>query len=259
MNRKKNNYKDLIYAIQTNNLGVVKSILELEADDKRVVDPSYNDNYAFKIALLDSHVSIVEELLQDERVDPGVWYNDAIEKFSRHGYLSIVDRLLKDERVNPADNYNIAIRSASRFGHLAVVERLLKDKRVNPADDYNAAIKVASEHGHLTVVDILLKDERVNPSDYDNYAIHMAGLNEHFDVVNRLAFDHRTSDCSRLPKYRRMIYLHSLGVVLPLFSPSFERVSLSIPIDIVIKIIQYESALTSKELRKIYDIIINVI
>ncbi len=41
------------------------------------------------------------------------------------GHLSIVDRLLADPRVDPSDYDNYAIHGAASDGHLSVVERLL--------------------------------------------------------------------------------------------------------------------------------------
>ena len=50
---------------------------------------------------------------------------------SREGHLAVVDRLLQDPRVDPSDFNNDAVRLASEHGHHAVVERLKQDSRVN--------------------------------------------------------------------------------------------------------------------------------
>jgi hypothetical protein len=81
---------------------------------------------------------------------------------SQNGHLSVVDRLLQDERVDPAARDNYAIGRASESGHLSVVDRLLQDERVDPAADDNFSIREASQDGHLSVVDRLLQHPGVD-------------------------------------------------------------------------------------------------
>jgi hypothetical protein len=125
------------------------------------VDPSAKDNYAILSASERGHISVVDRLLQDERVDPTARYNFAILSASECGHISVVDRLLQDERVNPTVKDNISIRWASANGHLQVVERLLQDARVDPSAYYNHAIRLAAWNGHLQVVKRLLQEPRV--------------------------------------------------------------------------------------------------
>lgn len=261
--KKKNNivnFHKLIHAIKNNDLQNVRSLLQEEEDDERV-DPGRIDNLALKTAIMNAcDLPIIDELLKKKEVDPSVLNNLALGRLCcSDRYLDSIERLLQDERVNPADNNNYAVYCASCSGYLASVNRLLQDERVDPSDENNISIRYASVNGHLEVVNRLLQDKRVDPSADDNAGMKGAFEYNRFYIVNRLAFDHRTNDCSRLSKFRRAIYLHSLGYILPLFSPSFERVSSISSIDIVIKIIRYESALTSNELKKIYDIITNII
>jgi hypothetical protein len=102
------------------------------------------------MACLNGHLSVVERLLADPRVDPSVYNNAAIRNACLSGLLSVVERLLADPRVDPSAYDNYAMRWASENGRLSVVERLLADPRVDPVADDNAAIREASENVHLS-------------------------------------------------------------------------------------------------------------
>ena len=102
-----------------------------------------------------SHIAVIDRLLQEGRVDPSANNNHAIRYASARGHIAVVDRLLQEGRVDPSANNNSAIRWASRNGHIAVVDRLLQDRRVDPSADNNFAIRVASQSGHIAVVDRL--------------------------------------------------------------------------------------------------------
>ena len=50
---------------------------------------------------------------------------------AENGHLEVVDQLLQDKRVDPSDQYNYSVKWAAYNGHFAVVERLLRDSRVD--------------------------------------------------------------------------------------------------------------------------------
>ena len=50
---------------------------------------------------------------------------------SQNGYIAVVERLLQDRRVDPSAYNNEAIHLASKFGHVAIANRLLQDPRVS--------------------------------------------------------------------------------------------------------------------------------
>eukprot|EP01117_Protostelium_nocturnum_P011249 TRINITY_DN4085_c0_g1_i1.p1 TRINITY_DN4085_c0_g1~~TRINITY_DN4085_c0_g1_i1.p1 ORF type:complete len:228 (+),score=48.34 TRINITY_DN4085_c0_g1_i1:254-937(+) len=77
------------------------------------------------------------------------------------GDLEMMNELMEDSRVDPSANFNSSIRMASKNGHSKVVSVLLKDPRVNPACWANSALRLAKQNGHQNVVDILLEDPRV--------------------------------------------------------------------------------------------------
>jgi hypothetical protein len=59
-----------------------------------------------------------------------------------------VKLLLNDHRVDPSAYNNDAIRRASENGHVEVVKPLVSDPRVDPSADDNDAIQLASDNGH---------------------------------------------------------------------------------------------------------------
>ena len=173
-------------------LYIVNQLLE----DPRV-DPSANNNYAIRLASEHGHIAVVNRLLEDPRVDPSAYFNYAIQWASELGHGAVVNRLLEDPRVDPSANSNYAIGLASEHGHSAIVNRLLEDPRVDPSAYDNYAIRWASKHGHSAVVNRLLEDPRVDPSAYDNQAIRLASEHGHSAIVNRLMKDHRVQNAMR--------------------------------------------------------------
>ena len=109
----------------------------------------------------------------------------------KRGDLLLVEQLLQDARVDPSASDNCAIRWAAEDGHSAVVERLLQDERVNPAADDNYVIRWAARKGHLAVFERLLQDKRVDPAADDNFAIHKAIARDQHATVDRLYQDVR--------------------------------------------------------------------
>jgi hypothetical protein len=67
-------------------------------------------------------------LLGDKRVDPASTNNKAIQLSALRGHLSIVQVLLKDHRVNP----DSGIFEAFRNCHAPIYEALMKDSQSKP-------------------------------------------------------------------------------------------------------------------------------
>jgi hypothetical protein len=82
---------------------------------------------------------------------------DAFEEAAKNGFLTIVERMLEDERIDPSANNNNSINLAAKHGHIKVVERLLQDGRVDPS----RALRVAERRGQKAVIDRLKQDPRV--------------------------------------------------------------------------------------------------
>ena len=111
----------------------------------------------------------VKSLLVNEKVNPTYNNNYAIRLASENGHYNVLKLLLGDNRVinffKIADDSNWAIRWASQNGHYNIVKLLLEDKRVinffKIADRDNLAIRLASKNGHYNIVKLLLEDNRV--------------------------------------------------------------------------------------------------
>ncbi len=88
------------------------------------------------------------QLALDKGADPSYNYNWALRLAAHNGHKEIVELLLNDKRVDPSPLDNMTIRMASRYGHVEVVKILLKDGRVDPSASNNYAIKWASAGEH---------------------------------------------------------------------------------------------------------------
>lgn len=72
------------------------------------------------------NVDLVNDMIQNNQINPSIHFNYAISIASALGRLPIVERLLQDDRVDPTEHDNFAIRFADRGGHYDVVNRLLR-------------------------------------------------------------------------------------------------------------------------------------
>jgi Ankyrin repeats (3 copies) len=145
---------------------------------------------------------------------------------AENGHLTIVERLLLDERVDPSDWRNYAVRWAARNGHLAVVERLLLDPRVDPSANNSEAVRWTALNGHLAIVERLLLDSRVDPSDNDNEAVRLAALNGCLVVVERLLCDARTKLTAKVSP--EPIALRAMQLYAPKIAAVLSRLGLTI-------------------------------
>jgi hypothetical protein len=94
------------------------------------VDYTYCDNWPIRWATFHGHLTTVNKLLQNPKVDPSAFDNYAIMQAAINGHLEMVNRLLEDPRVDPSVFNNYAIYEAHRNGYSEVVNRLLQDERV---------------------------------------------------------------------------------------------------------------------------------
>ena len=87
-------------------------------------------------------------------------------------HLTIVQSVLTDPRVDPSAKNNIAIIWASTNGHLAIVQFLLADARVDPCVRNNEALNFAIKYGRLKIVKVL----RNSPCIMDDIASRALAL-----------------------------------------------------------------------------------
>lgn len=110
-------------AVESGNTEKVKQFLS--------IDPSYKDNLLIRRASALGFYDIVKLLLQDPRVDPGAYANEAIRMAVNGKHPRVVNLLLEDSRVNPADYHNQALRIAIASGNEEITDLLLSDSRVD--------------------------------------------------------------------------------------------------------------------------------
>ena len=80
------------------------------------VNPAADENNAIRWASQNGHLEVVKILLQDPRVDPGIFQN-----------------WLLYDKIGRGAKDNNPIRVASQMGHLEIVKLLMKDPRVDPS------------------------------------------------------------------------------------------------------------------------------
>ncbi len=170
-------------AVNTNNLNKIKILLKGSNIKTEIL------NKALVVASKKGYVHIVNSLLGDKRVDPGVYDNKVLIQASEDGHVEIVKILLQHSKVDPSDQNNRAILTASQNGDSNIVKELLKDKRVDPGVDENGALIDAIMDGHIKVVKLLINDGRIDPSAYDNSAIKEAIYRNDKKVVSILIKD----------------------------------------------------------------------
>jgi hypothetical protein len=155
------------------------------------VDPSADDQLAFRYAALNGHDKVIALLLKDRRVDPGAKAQNAIQWAARNGKGRVVELLLNDDRVDPGAYDQYALQWAVKNGHHNVVRLLLGHPRVDPSAQNQCAIREAASRGYSKVVEVLCHDPRVDPSTGDQYAIRQAARNGHVQVILVLLHDPR--------------------------------------------------------------------
>lgn len=80
---------------------------------------------------------------------------------AHRGFTPIVERILLDDRVDPGLENNAALSCAVMRGHMDVVQCLFDDVRVDPSADENHAYIVARASGYNQIAALLLTDPRV--------------------------------------------------------------------------------------------------
>jgi ankyrin repeat protein len=104
---------------------------------------------AMSLKMSDDNLMIIKKLIDDERLDPNLKYNDEtyLHWAVNAGETKIVEALLKNSKtnLNLATNGETPIIVAAKKGELKIVDMLLADSRVDPKD-------------RSTVIEMLFKD-----------------------------------------------------------------------------------------------------
>ena len=132
-------------------------------------------NHIIGTAAAKGHVSIVQLLIEDTRVD--------LSRFHMRTVTSptIIEMLLCDGRADPSMEDNAALCMACTRGDIAIVELLCNDSRVNVKCANNFPIKEAANKGHSKVCAMLL-EKGVDPTADENYALAVACSKGHTEV-----------------------------------------------------------------------------
>ena len=168
-----------------------KYLLSLEDD---LIDPSADNNYAFRWAAKKGHVEVLQFLMDlgDDRIDPSAEDNYAFRWATKKGHVEVLQFLvdLKDDRIDPSASDNYAFRWAAANGYVEVLQFLmdLEDDRVDPSARDNYSFQGAAANGHVEVLQFLidLGDARIDPSARDNAAFRWAAVNGHVEVLQFL-------------------------------------------------------------------------
>jgi len=138
----------IIYACETGHTNIVRLLLE----NDRVVPP----DRAIRNTSYVGHTEIVRLLLEDGRSDPSSENNYSIRYAILNGNIEIVRMLMNDIRVDPSALDNKALVYAINAGQTDIVKLLLTDARVVEAG-LNQAIIEARKNGYNDVVDLLIE------------------------------------------------------------------------------------------------------
>ncbi|CAH6420539.1 Hypothetical protein POVR2_LOCUS186 [uncultured virus] len=122
------------------------------------VDPSLDDNQAFKSACSIGQAEVVKLLLADERVDPTADKNDALSQAVLKGRCEIVKLLLADKRVDPRikhrDISSVLVTACER-GYEDMVELLLQDERIDTPEARKLGLTAAFDMRQRHIVALL--------------------------------------------------------------------------------------------------------
>lgn len=160
-------------------LGCLESLKILLADER--FDPSQNDNIALRTATQERHLTVVEFLLGDERVNPTPAFVSAL----RHYEGSIYDLFRQHPRLDLGVVDGAALLFALPKCPATVMQDLLANDRVKLDDEAYAQLLAASEKAYACEVYIALLERRtdINNSATENCRACASG---DFDTVERL-------------------------------------------------------------------------
>ena len=144
-----------------------------------------------------NHVIVEQYLKKYKDLDPSIENNKAFKLASANGHLETVKLLLGDSRVDPSDNdYNKAIIPSIINGHHEVVKFLLGiHKNITLSDDMIRFIECALSSRYPKVLNLLLKDGRIS-LDY-NKILLKASINNNSDIV-KVILECKKNDMSLL-------------------------------------------------------------
>jgi hypothetical protein len=217
-----NYMNEIIEAIWTNNLVAFRHHLR-----EGIINPFDDDNFALQEAIRLQRISMVDELLEDPRIDLSENDNIILQNsmvpiyYDRTIFEMLLDRIIPtvDDLLQAVihDNLDAIITMRARYGNLRFLEDderplefaiaydssfelfkfLVEEEKLDPSIVDNTALTTAIKYGRQNIVEYLLADERVDPSDNDNEALIEASKRGEVDMVRLLLADERVDPSAR--------------------------------------------------------------
>ena len=156
------------------------AVQDLLADDR--IDPGFNDDEILQRAVQMDRQSIVLILIQDR---PSV-----IKKLDRGNAIVVVRAMIDSKSVKPKTLQELII-PCIELNFSCAVQDLLADDRIDPSFNDNDVLKKAVTLNHVQIVLELIQDDRVDPSVNDNQTLIWACINGHEEIVELLLKDPR--------------------------------------------------------------------
>jgi hypothetical protein len=102
------------------------------------------------------------------------------------GHFELVKLLLNDKRVDPTDFFNEAIVMATYSLNSDVVNLLLKDGRVDVTYDYSEAFRRTVDNKDLSSFHLFIKNGKSDFSSFESYPIIRANGLQSYEMVEAL-------------------------------------------------------------------------
>jgi ankyrin repeat protein len=164
-------------------------VVDLFLADERV-DPTVKRNMAMNSACRSAQLHTVNALLAHPRVDPAVGFKVALASATFKRRLDIVRVLVTERRVDFGAYAERALLDACTFGSTEIVEYLLRDPRVDPTLDGGHALVHAKDYAG-GILKALLLDGRSDPSKFGAGILASAAKRDELETVKLLLQDGR--------------------------------------------------------------------
>jgi hypothetical protein len=219
----------------------MKEAIELMLSNN-LVDPSFQDSIILDSLVNQFQLSLLEKVLQDERINPSARKNSALScaihfrlnqfvellihhplfvcdenslsSLIHHGYLKEAKFLIENNKATPS----MALPPAIQFGDWEFIRFLLEKKHADPSYNESSALRAACKKGFLDLAKELLHYPNVDPSVQDNICIRQACFDGFEDIVSHLLNDSRvdptTCNCQCLRSAIQKNHPHIIQLLL---------------------------------------------
>lgn len=145
--------------------------------------PKSNMSDCFLMSARSGDVNNVLILLNDTRVNIGIFNNYAFKSAIKKNHINVVKILLNDKRIyNNVDLKNICVGDSCKIGNYCIVKLLLNDKNIDPSINNNQAIKLAYKNNDFEIIKMLLSNDKVEKS------LNIKTKNKYFNLIHHHTF-----------------------------------------------------------------------